>query len=146
MEVHQLRYFCAVAEAGSFTRAAEREKVAQPSLSQQIMKLEEELGVRLFDRLGRTVRLTDPGQTFLPRARTILREMKAAKEEVVERETTVCGSVSMGVIPTIAPYFLPSRIALFSRQNTRAALNVTEDRSEERRVGKEGRSRWTPHQ
>ena len=80
MEVHQLRYFCAVAEAGSFTRAAEREKVAQPSLSQQIMKLEEELGVRLFDRLGRTVRLTDPGQTFLPRAQTILREMKAAKE------------------------------------------------------------------
>ena len=127
MEVHQLRYFCAVAEAGSFTRAAEREKVAQPSLSQQIMKLEEELGVRLFDRLGRTVRLTDPGQTFLPRARTILREMKAAKEEVVERETTVCGSVSMGVIPTIAPYFLPSRIALFSRKNPRAAINVTED-------------------
>src|SRR5579862_7940109 len=89
MEVHQLRYFCAVSETGSFTRAAEKEQVAQPSLSQQIMKLEEELGVRLFDRLGRTVRLTGFGQVFLPRARAILGELKAAKEEVAERQSAV---------------------------------------------------------
>ncbi|HEX2331164.1 MAG TPA: LysR family transcriptional regulator [Candidatus Angelobacter sp.] len=127
MEVHQLRYFCAVAETGSFTRAAEREQVAQPSLSQQIMKLEEELGVRLFDRLGRSVRLTDPGQTFLPRARTILSEMKAAKEEVADRQATVSGPVSVGVIPTIAPYFLPSRIASFTRKYPQASITVVED-------------------
>jgi len=127
MEVHQLRYFCAVAETGSFTRAAEREQVAQPSLSQQIMKLEEELGVRLFDRLGRAVRLTDPGQIFLPRARVILSELKAAKEEVAERQSTVSGPVSIGVIPTIAPYFLPTRIAVFSRKYPQAALSVVED-------------------
>src|SRR5215813_1643204 len=116
MEVHQLRYFCAVAETGSFTRAAAREQVAQPSLSQQIMKLEEELGVRLFDRLGRAVRLTEPGQLFLPRARTILGELRAAKEEVAERQSTASGKVCVGVIPTIAPYFLPPRIAMFSRK------------------------------
>lgn len=127
MEVHQLRYFCAVAETGSFTRAAEREQVAQPSLSQQIMKLEEELGVRLFDRLGRTVRLTTPGQIFLPRARAILAEMKAAKEEVAERQSTVSGPVCIGVIPTIAPYFLPSRIAAFSRKYPQASITVVED-------------------
>lgn len=127
MEVHQLRYFCAVAETGSFTRAAEREQVAQPSLSQQIMKLEEELGVRLFDRLGRSVRLTDPGQVFLPRARAILAEMRAAKEEVAERQSTVSGPVCIGVIPTIAPYFLPSRIAVFSRKYPQAAITVVED-------------------
>ena len=63
MELHQLRYFCAVAETGSFSRAAEQSHVSQPSLSQQIMKLEDELGVRLFDRLGRSVRLTEAGQT-----------------------------------------------------------------------------------
>jgi LysR family hydrogen peroxide-inducible transcriptional activator len=68
MELHQLRYFCAVAETGSFSRAAEQSHVSQPSLSQQIMKLEDELGARLFDRLGRSVRLTDLGKTFLPRA------------------------------------------------------------------------------
>jgi LysR family transcriptional regulator, hydrogen peroxide-inducible genes activator len=127
MEVHQLRYFCAVAETGSFTRAAEREQVAQPSLSQQIMKLEEELKVRLFDRLGRSVRLTEPGQIFLPRARAILSEMKAAKEEVAERQAMVSGPVALGVIPTIAPYFLPTRIAVFSRKYPQADISVVED-------------------
>ena len=116
MEVHQLRYFCAVAETGNFTRAAQREQVAQPSLSQQIMKLEEELSVRLFDRLGRSVRLTDLGQIFLPRARAILMELKVAKEEVAERQSTVSGPVCVGVIPTIAPYFMPTRLAMFSRK------------------------------
>src|SRR5512146_1483649 len=127
MEVHQLRYFCAVAETGSFTRAAEREQVAQPSLSQQIMKLEEELGVRLFDRLGRSVRLTDLGQIFLPRARAILLELKAAKEEVAERQSTVSGPVCVGVIPTIAPYFMPTRLTLFSRKYPQACVTVVED-------------------
>jgi LysR family hydrogen peroxide-inducible transcriptional activator len=127
MEVHQLRYFCAVAETLSFTRAAAREQVAQPSLSQQIMKLEEELGVRLFDRLGRAVRLTEPGQLFLPRARAILSELRAAKEEVAERQSTVSGKISVGVIPTIAPYFLPPRIALFSRKYPDATITVMED-------------------
>jgi LysR family transcriptional regulator, hydrogen peroxide-inducible genes activator len=127
MEVHQLRYFCAVAETGSFTRAAEREQVAQPSLSQQIMKLEEELGVRLFDRLGRSVRLTGFGQVFLPRARAILVELKAAKDEVAERQSSVSGPVSIGVIPTIAPYFLPLPVALFSRKYPQADITVVED-------------------
>src|SRR5713226_49945 len=127
MEVHQLRYFCAVSETGNFTRAAEREQVAQPSLSQQIMKLEEELAVRLFDRLGRSVRLTDMGQMFLPRARAILSELRAAKEEVAQRQSSVSGPISVGVIPTIAPYFMPTRIASFSRKYPEAALTVVED-------------------
>lgn len=127
MEVHQLRYFCAVAETGSFTRAAEREQVAQPSLSQQIMKLEEELGVRLFDRLGRSVRLTDLGQIFLPRARSILLELRSAKEEVAEKQSSVAGVVCVGVIPTIAPYYLPARVAEFLHKYPRAAITVVED-------------------
>ena len=127
MEIHQLRYFCAVAESGSFTRAAEREQVAQPSLSQQIIKLEEELGVRLFDRLGRTVKLTDPGQLFLPRARAILNELKAAKEEVTDKQGSATGPVNVGVIPTIAPYFLPARISSFCRKFPQASITVFED-------------------
>jgi LysR family hydrogen peroxide-inducible transcriptional activator len=76
MELHQLRYFCAVAETSSFSRAAEHSHVSQPSLSQQILKLEAELGVRLFDRLGRSVRLTEVGKTFLPRASVYGRNWK----------------------------------------------------------------------
>jgi LysR family hydrogen peroxide-inducible transcriptional activator len=127
MEIHQLRYFCAVAETGSFTRAAEREQVAQPSLSQQVIKLEEELGVRLFDRLGRTVRLTDLGQIFLPRARVILNELKAAKEEVADKQFSPSGPVAVGVIPTIAPYFLPPRIGSFCRKYPESSITVFED-------------------
>ena len=127
MEIHQLRYFCSVAETGSFTRAAEREQIAQPSLSQQIIKLEEELGVRLFDRLGRSVRLTEPGQIFLPRARAILNELRAAKEEVTDKQSSLAGPVSVGVIPTIAPYFLPARINSFCRKYPQASITVFED-------------------
>ena len=127
MELHQLRYFCAVAEAGSFSRAAEQSHVSQPSLSQQIMKLEDELGARLFDRLGRSVRLTETGQTFLPRARAVLRELEAARGDVVEQKDSIGGSVTIGVIPTVAPYFLPQRLTGFSRKYPQVRLTVVEE-------------------
>jgi len=65
MEIHQLEYFIAIVETGNFSRAAERCNVAQPSLSQQIKKLENEIGHLLFDRLGRTVVLTDAGRLLM---------------------------------------------------------------------------------
>ena len=127
MELHQLRYFCAVAETGSFSRAAEHSHVAQPSLSQQILKLEDELGARLFDRLGRSVRLTDVGKAFLPRARAVLRELEAAKGDVVQSKDSVAGTLTVGVIPTIAPYFLPQRLTSFTRQFPQGRLTVVEE-------------------
>src|SRR5271168_4258005 len=127
MELHQLRYFCAVAESGSFSRAAEQAHVSQPSLSQQIMKLEDELGARLFDRLGRSVRLTDLGKTFLPRARGVLRELEAARGDVVEHKDSVGGSLTIGVIPTVAPYLLPPYLASFSKKFPQARLTVVEE-------------------
>jgi LysR family transcriptional regulator, hydrogen peroxide-inducible genes activator len=127
MELHQLRYFCAVAETGSFSRAAEQSHVSQPSLSQQILKLEDELGARLFDRLGRTVRLTELGKTFLPRAHAVLRELEAAKGEVVEGKEFIGGPVTVGVIPTVAPYFLPPRLTAFSRKFPQVRITVVEE-------------------
>src|ERR1700720_1296507 len=127
MELHQLRYFCAVAETGSFSRAAEQSHVSQPSLSQQILKLEDELGARLFDRLGRSVRLTEVGKTFLPRARAVLRELEAARGDVVERKDSVGGSICVGVIPTIAPYFLPAQLTFLSRRFPQAQVTVVEE-------------------
>jgi LysR family hydrogen peroxide-inducible transcriptional activator len=127
MELHQLRYFCAVADAGSFSRAAEKCHVSQPSLSQQIQKLESELGGRLFDRLGRSVRLTDLGGAFLPRARSVLHELSSAKDELSERLQSEAGPVVIGAIPTVAPYWLAQRLASFSRKFPKVHLTIAEE-------------------
>ena len=127
MELHQLRYFCAVADTGSFSRAAEKCHISQPSLSQQILKLESELGGRLFDRLGRSVRLTDLGEAFLPRARSVLHELSSAKDELTERLQSEAGPVVIGAIPTIAPYWLASRLASFSHKFPKVHLTIAEE-------------------
>ena len=107
MELHQLRYVVAVARTGNFSRAAEQCHVSQPSLSQQIQKLEDELGERLFDRLKRETRLTPHGEAFLRRAVKILEEVDAARQEAKDATELLRGTVTMGVLPTIAPYLLP---------------------------------------
>jgi LysR family hydrogen peroxide-inducible transcriptional activator len=114
MEMHQLRYVLAVARAGNFSRAAEHCHVSQPSLSQQILKLEDELGQRLFDRMKREAKLTSHGAAFLPRAIRILEEADAAKREATEAQHLLRGTLTFGVLPTIAPYLLPEALAQFT--------------------------------
>jgi LysR family hydrogen peroxide-inducible transcriptional activator len=126
MEIHQLQYFCAVAQHGTFTRAALAQGVAQPSLSQQILKLEAELGARLFDRMPRRVRLTAFGLAFQPKAEQILRELGEAKSEILEMAGHEKGEVAIGVIPTIAPYLLPRVLNGFSREHPSIAIKVLE--------------------
>jgi len=127
MEVHQLRYVCAIADMGNFSRAAERCKIAQPSLSQQVLKLEEELGAKLFDRLGRGIRLTEAGRAFIPRARSILEHMEAARSSAADRNTDLRGSVAVGVIPTVAPYLMPGYTARFAKRYPDAKLRIVEE-------------------
>jgi len=127
MEVHQLRYFCAVAKHGTFTRASEVEHVAQPSLSQQILKLEAELGSRLFDRLPRSARLTVFGKAFLPKAERILRELEEAKTELQEMAGNEKGDVVVGIIPTIAAYLLPKLLKGFAAQHPLITVKIIED-------------------
>ena len=127
MEVHQLKYFCAVARHGTFTRASEVEHVAQPSLSQQILKLEAELGARLFDRLPRSAKLTVFGKAFLPKAERILRELEEAKTELQEMTGNEKGDVVVGIIPTIAAYLLPKLLKGFAARHPLIAVKVIED-------------------
>jgi LysR family hydrogen peroxide-inducible transcriptional activator len=127
MEFHQLRYVCAIAETSSFSRAAERCRVAQPSLSQQILKLEEDLGTKLFDRLGRSIRLTEAGRAFLPHARSILSQMETARSSVADKSADVRGSVAVGVIPTIAPYLMPRYTTAFTKKHPEAKLRIVEE-------------------
>jgi len=127
MEFHQLRYVCAIAETGSFSRAAERCQIAQPSLSQQVLKLEEDLGVKLFDRLGRSIRITEAGRAFLPHARSILEQMETARSSVADKSRGVHGSVAVGAIPTIAPYLMPRYAAGFTKKYPEAKLRIVEE-------------------
>ncbi|GAB4427645.1 MAG: LysR family transcriptional regulator [Anaerolineales bacterium] len=131
MEIHQLEYFVAIAETGGFSRAAERCNVAQSSLSQQIIKLEKEIGQPLFDRLGRKVALTDVGRQLLPRAHTILQELQNIKVEVQSEVQEGYGTLSVGFIPTIAPFVLPRVIRRFSQDFPNATLEVHEGLTEE---------------
>ncbi|MBI2927883.1 MAG: LysR family transcriptional regulator [Verrucomicrobia bacterium] len=127
MEMHQLRYVVAVARTGNFSRAAEQCHVSQPSLSQQIQKLEDELGERLFDRLKREARLTPHGEAFLRRAVRILEEVDAAKREATDARELLRGTVTVGVLPTIAPYLLPNVMTEFTGKFPGVGIVVQED-------------------
>jgi LysR family hydrogen peroxide-inducible transcriptional activator len=127
MEIHQLRYFVAVADEGSFSRAAAKVRVAQPSLSQQIKKLEAELGQPLFDRLPRAVVLTEAGRCLIDYARQILASLGDARRCVDELKGDVAGKVAVGAIPTIAPYVLPELVVTFQEHYPEVTLEIVED-------------------
>ncbi len=130
MEIHQLRYFVAVAEEGSFSRAADRERVAQPSLSQQIQKLEAEVGQRLFDRLSRSVVITEAGKCLLEYARNILVEIGEARRCLDDLKRDIAGRLTVGSILTMAPYVLPKIIANFQTCYPKVDLEILEDTTE----------------
>src|SRR5688572_5620850 len=130
MEIHQLRYFVAVAEEKSFSRAAEKVRVAQPSLSQQIQKLEAELGQPLFDRLARRVILTEAGHGFLPYAHRILNELSSAQRYVSDRGAEPRGEVSLGVLPTIAPFIVEKLLSHSAEKYPAVRVNIIEDVTE----------------
>lgn len=125
MELHQLRYFARAADLGGFTRAAEACYVSQPSLSQQIIKLEQELGQPLFERVGRQVRLTRAGRIFKPYADQILALVDEARARVGDEAEA--GRLVVSALPTIAPYLLPPLLKTFSAENPRAQIEVSED-------------------
>jgi LysR family hydrogen peroxide-inducible transcriptional activator len=127
MEMQQLRYVVAVARAGNFSRAAEHCHVSQPSLSQQVQKLEDELGERLFDRMRREVKATAHGEAFLRHAVRILEEVDAAKREAADARDLLRGTVAVGVLPTIAPYLLPGVMAVFTGAFPGVEVVVQED-------------------
>ncbi|HEY4257561.1 MAG TPA: LysR family transcriptional regulator [Candidatus Udaeobacter sp.] len=130
MELHQLRYFVAVADEGNFSRAAAKVRVAQPSLSQQIRKLEAEIGQPLFDRLPRSVVITEAGRCLLDYARQILASIGDARRCVDELKGKIAGDVAVGAIPTIAPYVLPELVVTFQNHYPDVTLHIVEDATE----------------
>jgi DNA-binding transcriptional LysR family regulator len=130
LELNQLRYFCAVARTGSFTRAAEAERVAQPSLSQQIRRLERDLGVPLFERLGRVTRLTPFGEAFLAEAQSVLRHVSSAESAVAElRDGSAAAFASVRSRPffptSSRPVWVNSEICIRRSRSSSARHNST---------------------
>jgi LysR family hydrogen peroxide-inducible transcriptional activator len=126
MEFYQLRYFLAVAETGNFTKAAQRSFISQPSLSQQILNLEEEFGQPLFHRLGRKAVLTDAGKTLMEGARRILGDVDQTLQEL--KDSAGQGpKVIVGAIPTVAPFFFPAILAYCRASDIQLNIQTQED-------------------
>lgn len=126
MELHQLRYFVAVAEEGSFTRAAARLFLAQPSLSVQIRKLEQAVGAALFERTGRRVVLTAAGEVLLEHAVRALAEMEEARERVTAVSEARGGQVTVGVLPSVGAQLLPDVLARFRVVHPEVTVHLVE--------------------
>jgi len=126
MDLYQLRYFLAVAETGNFTKAAAKSFISQPSLSQQIINLEEEFGQKLFHRMGRKAILTDAGQILLVRAQRILAEADNTLRELKE-DPALGYRVTVGAIPTVAHFFLHTIVAYCQTNDIKITLHSRED-------------------
>ena len=115
-----------VAETGNFTRASERSHITQPSLSQQILNLEKEVGHKLFHRLGRKAVLTEAGATFLERARRILFEVENAAKELKD-SPSLDRVITVGAVPTVAPYLLVPLIERCRVTHPNLTVHMRED-------------------
>lgn len=129
MEIRQLEYFQAVSSTGSFTRAAENLHVAQPSITNAIHKLEQELGIVLFDRSQKKVALTVEGRAFLARTVKILREISEAVAEMNDFRNLNLGTIKMAVPPMIGAYLFPNIFTNFKKEHPNLELLVFEEGS-----------------
>ncbi len=129
MDLYLLRYFLAVVETGSFTRAADRVFVTQPTLSAGIKKLELQVGQQLFERTNRRVFLTDAGTRFLPRAKAILHECNLAVQSLEEAESTPV--LRLGVLTTLSNRAVGTLLAGFRQQHPQAIIEITDGSEQE---------------
>ncbi|HEY8835533.1 MAG TPA: LysR family transcriptional regulator, partial [Chthoniobacterales bacterium] len=131
MEIRHLRYFLAVAEAGSFSRAADRLGISQPSVSQQMRDLEAGLRVSLFQRRGKRILLTPAGQIFQEHARAILRHLENFLQELTSEPGQLRGALHVGVVPILNVALMPPLLGLFAANHPGISLTVEEISSTE---------------
>ena len=129
MNLRDLDYICAVADTGHFGRAADMCHVSQPTLSGQIKKLEDYLGVTLFERARSGAKPTDVGRSIVDIARTIQADAKRIKSLAETRKDPFSGSVTLGIIPTLAPNVIPLFVPKISAQFPRLIPQFEEDQT-----------------
>lgn len=131
LEIRHLRYFLAVAEAGSFSRAADRLGISQPSVSQQMRDLEAGLRVSLFQRRGKRILLTSTGLIFQEHARAILRQIESCLQELTSEPGQLRGALHVGVVPVLNVALMPDLLGLFAGKHPGISLTVEEISSTE---------------
>jgi LysR family transcriptional regulator, hydrogen peroxide-inducible genes activator len=131
MTISQLEYVVAVDTYKNFVQAAQKCFVTQPTLSMQVQKLEENLGVKIFDRSKQPVVCTEVGETVVAQARIVLAEAKKIQQLVKEQSGKVLGTLQLGIIPTLAPYLLPMFLNSFLKEYPEVELHVQELTTEE---------------
>ncbi|WP_158825616.1 hydrogen peroxide-inducible genes activator [Mucilaginibacter lacusdianchii] len=131
MTITQLEYIVAVDTYKSFVLAAEKCFVTQPTLSMQVQKLEDMLGVKIFDRTRQPIATTEVGTEIIAQARVMLAESYKIKEIVTDRQKELSGELKIGIIPTISPYILPKIISRFVEKYPLVKLLVWEQNTEQ---------------
>lgn len=131
MTLVQLEYAVAVDTYRNFVLAAEKCFVTQPTLSMQLQKLEDTLGVKIFDRSKQPVMPTEIGMEIIAQARILLAESQKIKEIVSDRQKELAGELKIGIIPTVAPYLLPRIITKFIEKYPQVKLLVWEQTTEQ---------------
>lgn len=131
MTIQQLEYILAVDQFRHFAKAAEHCRVTQPTLSAMIQKLEEELGVKLFDRAMQPVCPTTIGQKVIAQARIIIAQASQVKEIISEEKRSLSGKFRLAVLPTIAPYLLPRFFPQFIEKYPELDIQVTEMKTQD---------------
>ena len=131
MTITQLQYVLAVAEYKNFTLAAEKCFVTQPTLSMQIQKVEEELGILIFDRTKKPIQLTDIGQKIVTQAKNIVNESGRIKDIVDQEKGFIGGEFRLGIIPTIMPTLLPMFLNNFIKKYPKVKLLIEELNTED---------------
>jgi len=126
MTLTQLQYTIAVAEEGNFTQAAEKCFVTQPTLSMQVQKLEDELGIKLFNRNTKPITLTTIGEKIIDQAKMILKEANRMEDIVSTEKGFVGGNFRLGIIPTVMPTLLPMFLNTFIKKFPKVNLKIEE--------------------
>ena len=127
MNVDELRWFVAVAETGRVTQAAEELHISQPALSRALARMQAELGVSLFDRRGRTLRLNRYGELYLEHARRTLAELDAGRRALEEVTGDETGVVSLGFAPTLSTWLVPALVSAFREEHPGPRFQLHQD-------------------
>ena len=131
MTITQLQYVLAVAEHRNFTLAAEKCFVTQPTLSMQIQKIEEELGIQIFDRTKKPIQLTEIGQKIVSQAKNIVNEADRMQDIVEQQKGFIGGEFRLGIIPTVMPTLLPMFLSNFVKKYPKVRLIIEELNTDE---------------